>query len=71
MVPQMIFDQFRTLFPLFSVTAFSSIGKHSIKIKTEYPDMEFIFTYKSPIEWRFETVKTYTNELKEKKHGNK
>lgn len=67
MAPHAIYENFRLLFPLYNIAAFSSVGKHSIRLKTLAPKMEFIFTYKSPSEWRFETLETFGSGLKEKK----
>lgn len=59
MEPLIIYDRFKQLFPLFDARRFESAGKYSIKIYTSVPDLTFIFTFKSPMEWRFETTELF------------
>lgn len=54
---------FRQLFPLFDVFKFDKVGDYSIRIFTSVPGIEFIFTFRSPVDWRLETVSMFGNNI--------
>lgn len=58
-----LYDLFRQLFPLFDIQAFRKVGDYSLKIDTSVPGIAFIFTFKSPVEWRLETAEMFGKEL--------
>ena len=58
-----LYDMFKQLFPLFDVYRFDKVGEYSIRIFTSVPGIEFIFTFRSPMDWRFETASMFGNEL--------
>lgn len=54
---------FTELFPLFDVAKFDQIGdSNSYQVKTS-SGLNFIFTFKSIMSWRFETPKMYATQL--------
>lgn len=63
-----IYDAFRQLFPLFDVRDFRRFGEYSIFIETSIPGMEFIFTFRSPSKWRFETAEIYGTDIVKEKY---
>lgn len=58
-----LYDLFRQLFPLFDIQAFRKVGEYSLQIDTSVPGISFIFTFRSPVEWRLETTNMYGKEL--------
>lgn len=65
-----LYDMFRQLFPLFDVQSFEKAGEYSILIHTSVTGISFIFTFRSPLDWRFETVSMYGMQLFEKENEN-
>lgn len=58
-----IYKWFELYFELYAgnnVAVWFQNGKNSIRIR-QTNGQEFIFTYNSPKNWRFETIQSYTN----------
>lgn len=58
-----IYKQFELFFELYAennVAAWFQNGKNSIRIR-QTNGQEFIFTYNSQKDWRFETIQSYIN----------
>lgn len=67
MTPKSVYDWFCLYFPQYSahVVSWYPHEKNSVRIK-QSNGAEFIFTYKSKNDWRFETLKSYTKKPKSK-----
>lgn len=62
-----IFEKFQTIFPLDQmamggVESWFPNGRYSIRIR-DIERNEFIFTYKNPKDWKFETMDSYLRNL--------
>lgn len=62
-----IYDIFKQLFPLYineDVIYFQN-GKNSIRLRglTGFYRKEFVFTYNSPLDWKFETVESFIDHM--------
>lgn len=65
-----LYDLFKQLFPLFDVKKFDKVGDYSIQIHTSVPGITFIFTFRSPVEWRLETAEMFGKTLAKETEGN-
>ncbi len=66
MTHKSVYQWFELYFPLYAgdkVDVWFQNGKNSIRIRQKN-HQEFIFTFNDKDDWRFETVKSFINELK-------
>lgn len=66
-----IFEMFKKLIPIYAdgITEWFPNGKGGIRVRHGELKQDFIFTYRSNTDWKFETVKSFMNDLSKKRKG--
>lgn len=63
-----VFVIFKKLFPPYAekVTEWFPNGRNSVRVRIKETHQDFVFTYQSNKEWRFETAENFVNSLNKK-----